>query len=83
MTRNIQRARRAALLVSTGAAMLLAGTTACNDFLTATNPGAVEEPDVNVASNADILTNGAIGTYQFGHSEITYWNAWGNKGVEA
>ena len=75
MTRNIQRARRAALLVSTGAAVLLAGTTACNDFLTATNPGAVEEPDVNVASNADILTNGAIGTYQFGHSEITYWNA--------
>jgi hypothetical protein len=75
MTRNIKRARRAALLVSASAAMLLAGTTACNDFLTATNPGAVEEPDVNVAANADILTNGAITTYQFGHSEITYWNA--------
>ena len=74
MTRNIPRTR-ATLLVSAAAAMLLAGTIACNDFLTATNPGAVEEPDVNVPSNVDILTNGAITTYQFGHSEITYWNA--------
>ena len=31
--------------------------------------------DVNIPQNADILVNGAVGTYQFSHSEITYWNA--------
>ena len=72
MTQTIQRAPRAALLV---ALALFAATTACNDFLKATNPGAVEEPAVNVASNVDILTNGTVATYQFSHSEITYWNA--------
>jgi hypothetical protein len=71
MTRTISRAHRAALLA---AIVLFGATTACNDFLKATNPGAVEEPDVNVASNVDILTNGAVSTYQFSHSEITYWN---------
>ena len=72
MTQTILRAPRAALLA---AAVLLFGAAACNDFLKATNPGAVEEPDVNIPANVDILTNGAIATYQFSHSEITYWNA--------
>jgi starch-binding outer membrane protein, SusD/RagB family len=75
MTHNIMRAPRAALLRMASAALLLAAAPACNEFLTATNPGAVEEPDVNVPSNVDILTYGAISTYQFSHSEITYWNA--------
>jgi hypothetical protein len=74
MTQTLSRARRLALLGTTAAALLL-GATACNEFLTATNPGAVEEPDVNIAANANILVNGAIATYQFSHSEITYWNA--------
>ena len=74
MTQSIQRTRRFAQLATASAAVLFAATTACSDFLKATNPGAVEEPDVNVASNVDILTNGAVGTYQFSHSEITYWN---------
>ena len=71
MTQTIRRAPRAVLF----AAAVLFGATACNDFLKATNPGAVEEPDVNIAANVDILTNGAISTYQFSHAEITYWNA--------
>lgn len=75
MTQTILRARRSAWLPTTAAALVLVLTSACNDFLTATNPGAVEEPDVNIAANVDILTNGAISTYQFSHSEITYWNA--------
>jgi hypothetical protein len=75
MTQPILRARRAALLRTASAILLLAVLPACNDFLTATNPGAVEEPDVNIPQNADILVNGAVGTYQFSHSEITYWNA--------
>jgi hypothetical protein len=74
MTHTLSGARRLALLGMTAAALVL-GATACNEFLTATNPGAVEEPDVNIAANADILVNGAIGTYQFSHSEITSWNA--------
>ena len=72
MTQTIQRTRRAALIVG---ALLFGAATACSDFLKATNPGAVEEPDVNIPSNVDILTNGTIATYQFSHSEITYWNA--------
>ena len=72
MTKTTRRATRA--MLGTVSAVMIA-VTACNDFLKATNPGAVEEPDVNIAANADILTNGAISTYQFSHSEITYWNA--------
>lgn len=74
MTHTLSGARRLALLGMTAAALLLSAT-ACNEFLTATNPGAVEEPDVNIPANANILVNGAIGTYQFSHTEITYWNA--------
>ena len=75
MTHTILRAPRAALLRMTSALALLAATAACNEFLTATNPGAVEEKDVNIPANVDILTFGAVTTYQFSHSEITYWNA--------
>ena len=75
MTQSILCAPRSAFLRTTAALLLLAATGACNDFLTATNPGAVEEKDVNLPANADILTFGAVATYQFSHSEITYWNA--------
>jgi starch-binding outer membrane protein, SusD/RagB family len=75
MIQTILRAPRAAFRRGLSAVLLLAAIPACNEFLTATNPGAVEEPDVNIAPNVDILVNGAIGTYQFSHSEITYWNA--------
>jgi len=75
MTQTIQRSRRTTPLATVAALLLLGATTACNDFLKATNPGAVEEPDVSIPANVDILTNGAISTYQFSHSEITYWNA--------
>ena len=56
MTQTFSRARRLALLGTTAAALLL-GATACNEFLTATNPGAVEEPDVNIAANAGSPVN--------------------------
>jgi starch-binding outer membrane protein, SusD/RagB family len=75
MTDTPMRRTRCGLRRLAAAIVLLATASACNDFLTATNPGAVEEPDVNTPGNVDILTNGAIGTYQFSHSEITYWNA--------
>jgi hypothetical protein len=74
MTQTIMRAQRSTLF-RTMSALLLFAATACNDFLAATNPGAVEEKDVNVAANIDILMYGAVTTYQFSHSEITYWNA--------
>ena len=75
MTQTLSRAPRARLLRATVALLAFASATACNDFLAATNPGAVEEKDVNVAANADILMYGAVTTYQFSHSENTYWNA--------
>ena len=75
MSQIIKRGRRAQCIAAAFTVLLLATGSACNDFLSATNPGAVEEPDVNVPSNVDVLTYGAITTYQFSHSEITYWNA--------
>ena len=51
--------RRASRL--TFAAALLAGA-ACSDFLTAENPGAIEEPELNSPAYVSLLANAA----QFG-----------------
>jgi starch-binding outer membrane protein, SusD/RagB family len=75
MTQTTSRRLRTACARLVAAALLLGGATACNEFLTAENPGAVEEPDVNQAVYTDLIANGPIFAYQFGHSEITYWNA--------
>jgi hypothetical protein len=48
---------------------------ACNDFLVAKNPGAVQETDVNDPAYLSLIANGPIYAYQFSHAENTYWNA--------
>jgi hypothetical protein len=75
MTQTFSRRLRFGITPLACAALLLLGAAACNEFLTADNPGAVEEPDVNNPAYTDLIANGPIFAYQFGHAEITYWNA--------
>lgn len=71
---SIRRARVGMLLLALSA-VALGGAVGCTEFLTAENPGAVEEKDVNNPAYAGLIANGPIFAYQFSHSEITYWNA--------
>jgi hypothetical protein len=48
---------------------------ACNDFLQADNPGAVEETDVNQPQYVGLLMNGVIGEFQVAFTNINWWNA--------
>lgn len=68
-----RRGRRLAALGALAVGALGAG--ACNDFLTAENPGAVEETEVNQPRYATLLTNGVIGEFQTAFSNVTWWNA--------
>lgn len=74
MTHATSFSRQLALLKLGALAVALAGAAACTDFLTAENPGAVEEPDVNSPAYTNLIANGPTFAYQFGHSEVTYWN---------
>lgn len=56
-------------------ALALSTAAACTDFLTAENPGAVEEADVNQVAYANLIANQPIFAFQFGYSEATYWNS--------
>ena len=73
--RTLRPARRARGLAALGAVALAAAAGGCNDFLTAENPGAVEEADVNRPGYATLLTNGVIGEFQTAFSNVTWWNA--------
>lgn len=64
--------RRAA---SCMAAVFLAATAAgCNDFLSVSNPGAIEEPDVNNPAYISLLVNGVIGEYQPAFSSVALYS---------
>jgi hypothetical protein len=72
MTHTISNSRR---MIKAGAIVLACfGAAACSEFLTAENPGAVEEADVNNPVYINLIANGPIFAYQFSHSENTYWN---------
>ena len=74
MHTHSQRGRLSRLL-SLGLIALAAGAaSACNDFLTAENPGAVEEPELNDPAYANLLANGAIFAFQDAHDDVAYWN---------
>ena len=75
MTHTLIRRSRAARLGVAVLAFTLVGTLGCNEFLTADNPGAVEEPDVTNSAYAGLIANGPIYAYQFAYAENTYWNA--------
>lgn len=51
------------------------GLASCTDFLTAENPGAIEEKDLNDPSYASLIANGVIGEFQPMVGFVTWWNA--------
>src|SRR5689334_1309698 len=56
------------------AALALAGTLGCNNFLTADNPGAVEASDLNNSAYANLIASGAIFGFQDAFDDVAYWN---------
>jgi starch-binding outer membrane protein, SusD/RagB family len=67
--------RRLARLKSLGALALALGTAAaCENFLTANNPGAVEAEDLNDAAYASLIGNGPVFAFQDSWDDITWWN---------
>jgi len=70
-----RRAARRALLTAGTLALLIGGATACNEFLTAANPGAVIEPEVNSPVYVNLIANGPIFAFQTSHTDLLYWNA--------
>jgi hypothetical protein len=64
-------ARRAAALVFAAG---LAGTAACNDFLKAENPGAIEADDLNSPGYVSLLANAPIFAFQDAFDDLAYWN---------
>jgi hypothetical protein len=68
------RARRAAFLAA--ALVAPAALAGCKDFLTARNPGAVEEPRLADSSMIDLMVNGVIGEFQGGSQSGYAWLAY-------
>ncbi len=55
-------------------ALTLGTTTACNDFLVAENPGAIEAEDLNDLGYLSLLANGPIFAFQAAIDDVLYWN---------
>jgi hypothetical protein len=63
-----------ALVTLSALALTALVATACNDFLEATNPGAVEEPDVNDPAYLNLIAAGPIQAFQDAFDDVAYWN---------
>src|SRR5688572_28008900 len=75
MTHTFSSAGRLARLAAVGAfALALGGTTGCENFLVANNPGAVEAEDLNDPAYAGLIGAGPIYAFQDSWDDITYWN---------
>jgi hypothetical protein len=73
--RKFSIAGRFARLAAMGAvALTLGAAAACNNFLTADNPGAVEAGDLNDAAYANLIASGAIFGFQDAFDDVAYWN---------
>ena len=48
---------------------------ACNDFLTADNPGAIEEPNLNDPRYINLMVNGVVGEFQPAFPLAAYYTA--------
>ena len=57
------------------AALILAAGTACESFLEAENPGAIESQDLNKPEYVNLIANGVVGEFQFANAHATWWNA--------
>lgn len=76
MTHTFSTVGRSARLVALGAlALALGSATACENFLTAENPGAVEADDLNNPAYAGLIAAGPIFAFQDSWDDITWWNA--------
>jgi hypothetical protein len=71
LNRDFIRSRRLALLAFSACVVVAA---ACSDFLSAENPGAVEEPDVNDPAYITLIANGPQALFQDAIDDVTYWN---------
>lgn len=75
MTPSFSNAGRLARLTLWGVCTLALGAAvACQNFLTADNPGAVEADDLNDPAYASLIANGPIFAFQDSWDDITYWN---------
>jgi hypothetical protein len=74
MTTLLSTRRRRSVPLAIGL-LALCTATACNDFLSAENPGAVEEPSVNNPAYAGLIANGPIYGFQLAYTDMSYWNA--------
>ena len=57
------------------AAMLAVAASGCNDFLRVSNPGAIEEPDLNNPAYLGLMVNGVVGEFQPAFSSVALYSA--------
>src|SRR5690606_9415940 len=57
-----------------GLLLTLGVTAACNDFLVAENPGAIEETDLNSPAYVSLLANGPVFALQAAFDDVAWWN---------
>lgn len=67
--------RRLGRLAPLAALILTSGLWACEDFLVAENPGAIEANDLDKPNYVNLITNGVIGEFQPALGFMTWWNA--------
>ena len=67
--------RRFGRLAPIAALILIGSVAACNDFLVAENPGAIEADDLDKPQYVNLITNGVIGEFQPALGFMTWWNA--------
>jgi hypothetical protein len=72
-TTPISRRARGAQLVAIVATAVTLG--ACNDFLKATNPAAIEADKLNDSLYINLMVNGVIGEFQPMLNDVTFWTA--------
>jgi hypothetical protein len=67
----LRRVRRRLGAIAAGTILCLA---ACNDFLVAENPGAIEASDLTTLGYVSLLANAPIFGFQDAHDDVAYWN---------
>ena len=67
--------RRLSRVIPAAALLAAGGVAACDNFLAADNPGAIQEVDLNDPRYASLIANGVVGEFQFMFGQINYWNA--------
>ena len=74
MTQYTTASRFVRRVAAVSFALALGSTAACNDFLVAENPGAIEETDLNTPAYVTLVANGPIFAFQAAHDDLAYWN---------